>query len=84
MAARMPVVAVGVRGHLEPGPVRFVDDGPQLLVGVLLRAGRAGVRHHAARGADLDDLGAVLDLVADRLAHLADAVGDALLDASGA
>ena len=52
----------------------------ELLVGVLLGAGRTGVRHHAARGAHLDQLGAVLDLVADRLAHLVDAVGDALLD----
>ena len=74
------VVAVGVGGHLEPGPVGLVHDGAQLLVGVLLGAGRAGVGHDAARGAHLDELGAVLDLIADRLAHLADAVGDALLD----
>jgi hypothetical protein len=44
-----PLVAVGVGGHLEPGPVRFVDDGPQLLVGVLLGARRAGVGHHPHR-----------------------------------
>ena len=49
-------------------------------VGVLPGAGRAGVGHHAARRADLDDLGAVLDLVADGLADLGHAVGDALLD----
>ena len=35
------VVAVRVRRDLEPGAVRFVGDRPQLLVGVLLRAGRA-------------------------------------------
>ena len=80
MAARMPSSPWAWRGHLEPGPVRFVDDGPQLLVGVLLGARRAGVRHHATRGADLDHLCAVLDLVAHRLADLADAVGDPLLD----
>ena len=50
------VVAVGVGGHLEPGAVGFVGDGPQLLVGVLLGAGGPGVRHHAARGAHLDEL----------------------------
>ena len=49
MAARMAVVAVGVGRHLEPGPVGLVDDGLELLVGVLLGAGRAGVGHHAAR-----------------------------------
>ena len=42
--------------------------------------GRTGGRHHAAGGAALDELGAVRDLVADGLADLADAVGDALLD----
>ena len=52
----------------------------QLLGGVLLRARRTGRRHHAARGAALDELGAVLDLVADGLADLVDPVGDALLD----
>ena len=38
------------------------------------------MRHDAARCADLDHLRPVLDLVADRFAHLADPVGDALLD----
>jgi hypothetical protein len=77
------VVAMGVGRHRETGPVGLVRDGPQLVVGVLLGAGRAGVRHHPARRADLDQLGAVLDLVADRLAHLRPAVGDALLDGDG-
>ena len=74
------VVAVRVRGDLESGAVRFVGDRPQLLVGVLLRTGRPGVRHDAARRADLDHLRAVLDLVPNRLAHLAHTVGDAFLD----
>ncbi len=42
-----------------------------------------GVGHDPARGAHLDELGAVLDLVADGFAHLAHAVGDALLDGEG-
>src|SRR3546814_2459963 len=37
-------LAHAVGGHLEPGAVRLVDDGAQFLVGVLLGAGRAGVR----------------------------------------
>ena len=41
-------VAVGVRGHLDAGAVRLVDDGRELLVGVLLGAGLAAVRHDAA------------------------------------
>ena len=48
-------VAVRVRGDLEPGAVRLVDDRRELLVGVLLRAGEPAVRHHAARRGDLDD-----------------------------
>ena len=74
-------VAVRVRGDLDAGAVRFVDDRLELLVGVLLRAREPAVRHHAARRRDLDDARAVLDLVAHRLAHLGHAVGDALLDA---
>src|SRR4029450_8966147 len=73
------VVAVGVGCHPEAGPMGLVDDDPQLLVGVLLGPRRAGVGHDPARSADLDQLGAVLDPVAHGLAHLAEAVGDALL-----
>ena len=43
--------------------------------------GRRAEGHHAARGRDLDQLGPVLHLVADRLAHLGHAVGDARLHA---
>src|ERR671920_854764 len=38
---------------------------------------RVALREHAARRADLDDVGAVLHLVAHRLAHLVHAVGGA-------
>ena len=72
--------AVGVRGDPQSAPVRLVDDGAQLLIRIVLRACLAGQRHDPARTAHLDQLGAVLDLVAHRLADLVDAVGDALLD----
>ena len=75
-----PLVTVRVRGDPHAASVRFVDDRPQLLVGVVLRARRTGERHDATRRAHLDLLGAVLDLVAHRPAHLADAVGDPLFD----
>ena len=64
-------VAVRVRRDLEPGAMRFVDDRRELFVGVLLRTREPAVRHDAARRGDLDEAGAVLDLVADGLAHLA-------------
>ena len=76
-------VAVGVRRHAQAVAVGLVDDGVQLLVGVLLAPGGGAERHDAARRRDLDQLGAVLDLVAHGLAHLGHAVGDALLDALG-
>ena len=72
--------AVRVRGDPQPAPVRLVDDRAQLLVRIVLRASLSGQRHDAAGDAHLDQLGAVLDLVAHRLADLVDAVGDALLD----
>ena len=78
MQARMAAVAGGVGGDPDAGAVRLVDDRLELLVGVLLRARPGAVRHHAARGRDLDHLGAVADLVAHARAHLGHAVGDAL------
>ena len=66
-------------------PARWASStmASELVGGVLAGAGGAGVRHHPARGAHLDDLGAVLDLVAHGLADLVDAVGDALLHGDG-
>ncbi len=82
-AARIPSSPWAWAATLEPGPVGLVDDGRQLLVGVLLGAGRPGMGHHPARRAHLDQPGAVLDLVADGLSDLAHPVGDALLDGEG-
>ena len=71
---------VGVCGDPQAPSVRLVDDGPQFLVRIVLRACLSGQRHHAARNADLDQLGAVLDLITHGLADLVDSVGDAFLD----
>ena len=60
--------------------MRLVDDGAQLVVGVVLRARGSGERHDATGRAHLDQLRAVLDLVAHRLADLLDTVGDPLGD----
>src|SRR6202451_1050128 len=68
-------------GPRQAVEVCLIDEGGPLLVGVLLRTGRRAEGHHAARGRDLDQLGPVLHLVADGLAHLGDAVGDARLHA---
>ena len=58
----------------------LVDDRAQLVIRIMLGTGRSGQRHDTAGAADLDELGAVFDLVAHRAADLVDAVGDALLD----
>ena len=80
IAARMPSSPWACAATLSPARCASSAIAASSSFGVLLSARGAGVRHHAARRAHLDDLGAVLDLVADRLAHLADAVRDALLD----
>ncbi len=74
------VGAVGVGGDAQPAAVRLVDDRAQLLVRIVLCAWRTRQRHHSARAADLDQLGAVFDLVAHRLANLVDSVGDAFFN----
>ena len=76
-------VAVGVRRHPQTVAVGLVDDGLKFFVGVLLAPGGGAERHHATRSRDLDQFGAVLDLVAHGLAHLGHTVGDALLNALG-
>src|SRR5207302_8765662 len=68
-------VADGVRGDGPPGLVRLLDGGLELLG---LEGGLARVhagREHATGGHDLDEVGAALDLRADRLAYLVRPVG---------
>src|SRR5690606_36068736 len=74
--------AVRVRGDLALGHLGRVHDRPNLFRIDLQDADRIAGREHAAGRADLDDVGAVLDLVPDGGDRLVDAVGDALLDAA--
>ena len=55
-------VAVAVGGDLLPQPVGLVDQGRHLLGRQLRRVDLVGQREHAAGGAELDDVGPVLDL----------------------
>src|SRR6185436_3705204 len=73
--------AVRMRGGLLPQRVRFIDDGVQLLLRELRHVWRVGQRQDAAGRAYLDDVGTVLDVVADGAAPFLRAVDDALLDA---
>jgi hypothetical protein len=68
---------VRVRHHPALVPPRLVDDGAHLVGPVLRHAHRVALAQHAAGGAHLDHLGAVLHLVAHRLADLVGAVGGA-------
>src|SRR5690606_29312528 len=58
----------------------LLDHCTQLLLRVLLRADRSLHRQHTRRRTRLDDLGTVLDLVADRLHHLPRSVRYTVLD----
>src|SRR6478609_7183662 len=71
---------MGVRRDAQPAPVCLVDDRGQLLVRIVLCPCLSGQRHDTAGAAYLDQLGAMLDLVAHGFADLVDTVGDALLD----
>ena len=71
-----PLRPVRVGGDLAAGGVRLLDRGPQLLDRELGRAGRIAARQHAAGGVHLDHVDPVLDLRANDVAHLVDAVGD--------
>ena len=67
--------ALRVGRHPEPHPVRLVDDGGDLLAGHLGRLRVLALHRAGAGGHDLDEVGAVADLLADGLAHLPRPVG---------
>ena len=75
-----PLRAMGVRGHLAAQPVRVGDDGLHLFEGVLRGLRIVALRQHAAGGADLDQVGAVLDVLPHLVLHGGDAVGHAVAD----
>ena len=63
------LVAVAVAGNFLPQPVGLVAQGGHLFQGELGRIDFVGQRQDAAGRAELDDVGAVLDLVPDGLAE---------------
>ena len=69
--------AVRVRGDLAPGLVGGIGRDLQLFERVLRGAGLVALGEDAAGGEDLDDVDAVLDLLAHGLPYLFGAVGDA-------
>src|SRR5581483_3118219 len=73
--------AVGVGGDGEAVVVRGGDHRLDLLLGHLRVVGRAGFVEHAAGRHDLDQVGAVLVVLAHRLPGVRRAVDDALLRA---
>ena len=68
---------VGMGQHIGLAPARLRDDGADLVLGVAEGADRIGRRSDAAGRHDLDLVGAHLQLLAHRPAHVIDAVGNA-------
>src|ERR1035437_495742 len=73
--------SVGVGGSFAAQGVRFGDDGVEFGLGELGGIDVVGEGEDAAGGAGLDDVGAVLDVVAHGLAGLVRATDDAVGDA---
>ena len=69
--------ALGVAGAAFVEAMRLADAGLHLLGRIVRILGIDARRHHAAGRHDLDQVGAGMDLLAHRLDHLVDAVGDA-------
>src|SRR5690349_13924985 len=66
-----------VSGDLTSKPMRFGDDGFHLVHRVLGSVRIVALRHHAASGADLDDVSAIFDDFADLVLHGSDSVRNA-------
>ena len=71
-------VAVAMGRDLAAPAMCFGDDGVHFFLGQLDVIHRIGERQHAARGHELDDVGAVLDLIAHRRAALIGTAAHAL------
>ena len=73
-------VADGVRGHPYSRAVGFIGDRGELGVGVLLAPGPVLCDMTPPEAGDLDQLGAVANLIPDASDHVGHTVGDALGD----
>ena len=71
------ISAVSMRGDFDAMAMRLIGDGFHFLEGHLLRANGVFKGENACRRADLDDLGAMLDLIARGANETVRAVGDA-------
>src|SRR5947199_10847349 len=69
---------MGVGGHFAAQAVRVGNDGLHFLQRVLRGARVVALGEHAAGGADLDDVSAVFDDLADFVLHAFNAVGSAI------
>jgi hypothetical protein len=81
IATFAPFGAVRVRSRPAPEPVRLLDERVHLRLRQLRRADIVAEREDAAGGADLDDVGAVLHLEADRVTKLIRTAGNTVGDA---
>ncbi len=73
---RNRLIGVEMRRDIGAGVARLLDDGADLLAREAEEVDRVGRRGDAAIGHDLDEIGAVLDLLARRAAHLVHPVAD--------
>ena len=69
-------IAVDMRHDIAPGARRLVGDGGDLFQRILRMDELVARRGDAAAGHDLDMVAALADVLAHRLAHLVDTVGD--------
>ena len=71
-----PLGALSVRCGLDVGVLGLLDEGADLLHAVLALGGSVLLGHDAAGGHDLEEVGALAELLTSRFPDLVDAVGD--------
>ena len=74
-----PLRSVGVGSRFLAERMRFVHDGVGFFLGELRDIHFIGGREHAASGANLDHIGAIFDVEADRTPSFLGTVDDAVL-----
>ena len=75
-----PLLTVGVRGHLAAEAVGVGDESLHFFKRELGGIGVVALGEHAAGGADLDEIGTVLDVLPHHVLHSGNAVGYAVAD----